>query len=84
MTKPLLYHAELMWLLEEHRARRAKAVAGLLAQNRKGSNANYQAVVDGKRPRRADKVNQEAAQLLSRVDMKDYWLGRLEQTRQKS
>ena len=84
MSKPLLYHADLMWLLHEHRVKRAKEGAGILDQNRKGSNANYQAVVNGKRPKRADKANQEAAQGLSRLDMEDYWLGRIEQGRQKS
>ena len=84
MSSPLLYHADLMWLLHAHRVRRAKQVAGLLDRNRKGSNAAYQAVVDGRRPSRADKAEQVGAEGLSRLDLEDYWLGRIEKGRQKS
>lgn len=84
MSKPLLYHADLMWMLHAHRVKRAKEVAGLLDNSRKGANAAYQAVVKGKRPKRAEKANQEASRGFSRMDVKEYWLGRIEQHRVKS
>ncbi len=71
----LLWHKDVMKLLRKAKQER---VIALLDSLRKSSNSNYQAVVKGKRPLRADKKDQEVASRLSRENAKVYWQARLD------
>ena len=71
----LLWHEDVMKLL---RKAKKKRVSALLDSLRKSSNSNYQAVVKGKRPSRADKKDQEVASKLSRENSRLYWQARLD------
>jgi hypothetical protein len=74
----LLYHKDMMRLLALHknakRFEQIEKVSKLLEDNRKGSNQNYQAVVNGHRPSKFDQARQRAVQQLSRDNAKAYWL----------
>ena len=71
----LLWHKDVMKLLRKAKQER---VIALLDSLRKSSNSNYQAVVKGNRPSRADKKDQEVASRLSRENAKVYWQARLD------
>jgi hypothetical protein len=76
-----LSHQDVKKLLAEHREKESqdqqKRVAGMLDQVRKSSNRQYQSVVQGKRPSRKDRHNQDIANQMSRGNLKEYWLARM-------
>ena len=76
-----LSHQDVKKLLAEHREKESleqqRRVAGMLDQIRKSSNRQYQSVVQGKRPSRKDRHNQDIANQMSRGNLKEYWLARM-------
>ena len=76
-----LSHQDVKNLLAEHHEKESqdqqKRVAGMLDQIRKSSNRQYQSVVQGKRPSRKDRHNQDIANQMSRGNLKEYWLARM-------
>ena len=77
----LIYHEDVQKLLAERREaerrNQQKRVEGMLDQIRKSSNRQYQSVVQGKRPSRKDRHNQDIANQMSRGNLKEYWLTRM-------
>ena len=77
----LIYHEDVQKMLAERRAAewryQQKRVEGMLDQIRKSSNRQYQSVVQGKRPSRKDRHNQDIANQMSRQNLKEYWLARM-------
>jgi len=55
-----------------------KKINKILDNARKGTNVNYQAVVKGIRPSRAARSEQLSLQQMSRQDLYEYWMKRLE------
>jgi hypothetical protein len=56
-----------------------KTIKQIIDNARKGTNVSYQAVVHGKMPSRKARAEQRYINQLSRQDLKDYWLKRLEE-----
>jgi hypothetical protein len=77
----LIYHEDIQKMLskrrEAERRDQQKRVAGMLDQVRKSSNRQYQSVVQGKRPSRKDRHDQDIANQMSRQNLKEYWLARM-------
>ena len=73
----LLFHKDMLRLLEERRERQGDNVGKLLDDVRKHSNRSYKSVVDGKRPNRAAKSDQQIAASMSRQGTAEYWLARI-------
>ena len=77
----LIYHEDVQKMLAERREagrrNQQKRVEGMLDQIRKSSNRQYQSVVQGKRPSRKDRHNQDIANQMSRGNLKEYWLARM-------
>jgi hypothetical protein len=78
----LLYHEDMLQQLakrnELDQSKKRQQLSDLLEGNRKGSNANYQAVVHGHRPSKASAKDQRVASQLSRANLKEYWMQRME------
>ncbi len=55
-----------------------KKINKILDNARKGTNINYQSVVKGIRPSRAARSEQLSLQQMSRQDLYEYWMKRLE------
>lgn len=72
-----LFHKDMLRLLEKRRNKQFNNVCILLDDVRKHSNRSYKSVVDGKRPGRAAKSDQEIAASMSRQDAAAYWLARI-------
>jgi hypothetical protein len=58
--------------------KKIKRLKKILDNARKGTNINYQSVVNGTRPSRAARSEQLSLQQMSRQDLYDYWMDRLE------
>ena len=73
----LLFHKDMLRLLGKRRDRTADDVGKLLDGVRKHSNSRYKAVVEGKRPSRRERGDQEIAASMSRQDAAAYWMARI-------
>ncbi len=56
-----------------------KTIKQVLDNARKGTNVSYRAVVTGKMPSRKDRAEQRKVQSMSRLDLEEYWLRRLQE-----
>lgn len=72
-----LTHQDVMRLLAKKRAEQGDDIRQLLVNSRKGTSSAYQAVVNGSRPRRSDRADQELAEQMSRQDLKQFWLEKM-------
>jgi hypothetical protein len=59
-----------------------KTIKQVIDHARKGTNVSYRAVVTGKMPSRKDRAEQRYVNQMSRHDLEEYWLKRLEETRE--
>ena len=77
MTK-LLWHKDMVRLLGLEKTQdRRQHVKNLLDGVRKHSNSAYKGVVQGSRPSRADKTDQQIAAGMSRQTAAAYWMARI-------
>ena len=73
----LLWREDIKQLLNRRQQDQSRDVRQLLDQVRKHCNPAYKGVVQGSRPSRADKADQEIAASMSRQSAKEYWLARM-------
>ena len=73
-----LTHQDIMRMLAKKRAEQGDDIRQLLVNSRKGTSSAYQAVVSGTRPRRSARADQELAENMSRQNLKQFWLEKMQ------
>ena len=71
------WHKDVLRLLGQHRKNRRADIANILNGVRKNTNSAYRGVVQGSRPSRRDRKDQEVAASMSRQNAAAYWLARI-------